>query len=182
LRKPIKYTVIAGIAASALALAGVADAAVSQHSNGPQGGCANGIYAGYCGTQVDTGTPALSLAAGQFGFTGRNIIATSHARGWSADFFWFAYQGGSNKIAEYAPGGVASNQVMAETGHGRIVLQRATGAPNQQWIATAVAGGFTWTNAATGDEIEANGNGAPVSAVSPPATPDSSQTWNFVTP
>jgi hypothetical protein len=98
----LAVTFLAGLTLISSASAGV-------FGSGPDG-CATGIYAGYCGTQRDDSTPyPLYLAA-----NGNTVIGTSNTRGFgSEDFFWFNYEGGTNDIAEWAPFGVASNEVMA---------------------------------------------------------------------
>jgi hypothetical protein len=163
----------------------MAGASVSQPTH--VDGCETGIYTGYCGTQVDAGSPALSIAVDWSGSRHANVIATSDPRGGSADWFWFRYNGGPNSIAEYAPHGVASNLVMAQVGDD-IVLQRANGNLNQQWLFTCdtvcsppYTG--TWTNLATGDIIEATSDGGPVIPVPvPTGTPTTADRWTFVTP
>jgi hypothetical protein len=139
--------------------------------------CATGIYAGYCGTQQDSSTVPLNLAA-----LGNTIIGTS-SKGFagSEDFFWFQYEGGSNDIAEWAPNGVASNEVMAVVkawnGPGyQVVLQPATGAANQQWFYSAPG----WTNiAAPGLVLQTNGNNRPVTMVPGPASAPN-QSFTFI--
>ena len=184
----LKRTAIAAAAAgaaAALTAAGMASASVSQVAP-PVDGCETGIYTGYCGTQVDAGTPALSIAVNFFGGPHGDVIATSDPFRKTADWFWFRYNGGPNDIAEFAPGGVASNLVMAQVG-AYIVLQKANGDLNQQWNFTCTAacpGSFpgTWTNVATGDIIKATSDGGPVIPVPAPVTPNAAETWNFVTP
>jgi hypothetical protein len=178
------FAAAAAGAAAALTAAGLAGASVSQ----PTGfdGCETGIYTGYCGTQVDQGSPALSIAVDVRGERTK-VIATSDPRGGSADWFWFRYNGGANNIAEFAPHGVASNFVMAQVGDD-IVLQKATGELNQQWHFTCDAVcNFpytgTWTNLATGDIIASTSDGGPVIPVpAPSGTPTTSERWTFVTP
>jgi hypothetical protein len=165
-----------GVVAAA-AGTGLADATVAAPQVSTK--CATGVYAGYCGTQVNSGVPALSIAVSGLG----KVIATSHVHGAKGDWFWFAYNGGSTKIAEYAPNGVASNLVMAQVGN-HIVLQRATGAANQQWTFTCAAScgpiyTGTWTNLSSGDVISANGDGGRVVPESPSATPTSDENWTF---
>ena len=62
----------------------------------------------------------------------------------------------NDKYAEFAPGGVASNRVMAEVNR-HVVLVPATGAPNQKWVFNGT--GSSWTNVATGDVLRELGPG-----------------------
>ena len=145
--------------------------------------CATGVYIGYCGTQQDASTSPLNLAA-----IGNIIIGTSSTRTFgSEDFFWFAYDGGNNKIAEYAPNGVASNLAMAvvpqrfgyrgTNTYYAVILQPATGAPNQQWTYN----GTGWTNVAEPALVlQTNGNNSPVTMVLAPVTATPNQTFTFI--
>jgi hypothetical protein len=103
------------------------------------------------------------------------IVGTRQPQASNAEFFWFA-DGSHNKYAEFAPGGVASNKVMAEVRH-QVVLAPASGADNQKWLFD----GNGWKNVATGDVLKATTNGGPVLAVNGPSS-GSSETWTFVTP
>jgi hypothetical protein len=176
-----------GLAVTVLAgLATIISTASAGMFGSPPDGCANGIYQQYCGTQVD-GT-GLALAA-----RGNTIVGTSNpGYGGSEDFFWFLYYGSPNygnsttntKIAEFAPGGVASNEVMTlvneNWGHNSqyaVVLEPATGAANQQWV---FSGGY-WTNQnAPGLVLQTNGNNSPVSMVPIPGSQGLNQefTWS----
>jgi hypothetical protein len=174
----LAVAVLAGLTLISTASAGV-------FSSGPDG-CATGIYAGYCGTQKDASTVPLYLAA-----NGNTVIGTSSTRGFgSEDFFWFNYEGGTNDIAEWAPFGIASNEVMAVvpvqqhswyihdapvTSYA-VVLQPGTGATNQQWTYN----GTGWTNVASGPDLvlQTNGDNNPVTMAPVTATPN--QTFTFV--
>jgi hypothetical protein len=169
-------------AAIVVTAAGIAGASAAKPTS-PPNECATGIYAGYCGTQVDSGTPALSISVDRFG----QVVAASRPRPHSADWFWFSFEGGANDIAEFAPGGVASNLVMAQVGS-RIVLQKGSGDTDQQWVFKCYTGctsgpyAGTWTNIASGDVIAATTNGGRLRAVSLSGTPGSNETWAFQTP
>jgi hypothetical protein len=171
-------TALAGLTVISTASAGV-------FGSSPDG-CTTGIYAGYSGTQQDGSTVPLYLAA-----VGNSIVGTSSTRTFGAeDFFWFNYEGGTNDIAEWAPFGVASNEVMAvvpqplrphytynaPTTSYAVVLQQASGATNQQWTYN----GTGWTNVATGPDLvlQTNGNNNPVTMAPVTATPN--QTFSFV--
>ena len=173
---------VAAGAAIVVTAAGIAGAAAARPSDSVDE-CATGIYAGYCGTQVDSGSPALSITVGRWG----RIVATSHPRRGAADWFWFRYEGGANNIAEFAPNGVTSNLVMAQVGS-RIELQRANGDTGQQWLFTCYSGCTsgpyvgTWTNIASGDIIAATTDGGELQAVSLTGSPASNETWVFQTP
>jgi len=138
------------------------------------GNCADGIYAGYCGTQV-SGTD-LYIAVG----FGGQIIGTATPLAANAEFFWFAdaspAAANNDKYAEFAPYGIASNRVMADVDH-HIVLATATGAADQKWVYN----GTGWTNVGTGDVLRSTYNGGPIVAVSY-QNDSPSETWTFVTP
>jgi hypothetical protein len=137
--------------------------------------CAHGIYAGYCGTQR-SGTN-LYIAVGRH----NAIIGTNRPQASNAEFFWFADASssatGNDKYAEFAPGGVASNLVMADVGHHQVALVRASGARNQKWIFD----GTGWKNVQTNDVLRATFPNGPVTAV-PGTSSGPSETWTFVTP
>ena len=165
--------IIATVAAAIAVLGGAAASAsaASAHPAHPAhvNACATGIYTGYCGTQVDGN--GLSLIAGLSG----SIFASRHPFA-NGNFFWFAYDGGGNKIAEWAPDGVASGLVMAGYGS-HVVLEQGTGALNEQWIFEDGA----WANAANGKILETHGYG-PVTEVTPPVSLSPSETFTFVIP
>ena len=176
-RKIFSLTAIAAASATlAIGIAGAASASESMpHSAGGYGteNCADGIYAGYCGTQV-SGTD-LYIAVG----FGGQVIGTTNPRADNAEFFWFS--GGTastsnDDYAEFAPAGIASNKVMADVNH-HIVLATASGAADQQWFYN----GTGWTNTGTGDVLKSTYNGGPIVAASPPSA-GASETWTFVTP
>lgn len=165
-------------AALAVGIAGVANASESMlHSPGGSSteNCADGIYAGYCGTQV-SGTD-LYIAVG----FGNQIIGTTSPRANNAEFFWFsdgsASAANNDKYAEFAPGGIASNKVIADVNH-HIVLAKASGAADQKWYFN----GTGWTNVGTGDVLESTYNGGPIVAASTQSTTNPSETWTFVVP
>ncbi len=139
--------------------------------------CANGIYAGYCGTQESGASLYIAVGWGRHGY---QVIGTKNPQASNAEFFWFADASASaannDKYAEFAPDGIASNLVMAEVNH-VIVLTQATGAANQKWVYD----GTGWENVATGDVLESTSNGGPIDAVTGPSS-GSSETWTFVIP
>ncbi|HEY1920851.1 MAG TPA: hypothetical protein VGH27_35225 [Streptosporangiaceae bacterium] len=174
-RKAAALTAAATVAAGlAVGIAGAADASSGAPAfGGGTGNCAHGLYAGYCGTQ-ESGT-GLYIAADWQG----RIIGTRTPQASNAEFFWFAdgtTAGSHNKYAEFAPGGVASNKVMAEV-RGRVVLAPANGANTQKWLFD----GTGWENVGTGDVLKSTSNGGPVLAVNGPSS-GQSETWTFVTP
>jgi hypothetical protein len=169
------------VPASAGLTAGVASAASagSAGSHHPTFGgstynCSHGIYAGYCGTQESS--TGLYIAVDWE----HQVIGTRHPQAYNAEFFWFAdaspSHANNDKYAEFAPHGVASNQVMAEE-HGHIVLAAASGAENQKWVYD----GTGWKNVATGDVLEATDDGGAILAVNGPSS-GSKETWTFRTP
>jgi hypothetical protein len=176
-KKAVVFTVTAAASAGlAVSLAGAANAS-SQAPARPGGGtsnCANGIYAGYCGTQESKTN--LYMAVGR----GGSIVGTRNPQSTNAEFIWFAdgssHAANNDKYAEFAPGGVPSNTVMAEVRH-QVVLVTASGAADEKWVFD----GTGWYNVATHDVLEATTNGGPVLAVHGPST-GLSETWTFVTP
>jgi hypothetical protein len=139
--------------------------------------CANGIYAGYCGTQKSNS--GLYIAVG----FGGQIIGTSHPLAEDAEFFWFADGSGSaannDKYAVFAPDGIASNKVMADVNH-HIVLATASGNADQKWVFNGNVPGW-WTNVGTGDVLKATFDGGPIITVRSESS-ISSELWTFVTP
>ena len=185
--KVIRRLAILAAAGAAMATLGTGVASASAltpaTSAAPQNlfntNCADGIYSGYCGTQVSEN--GVSLTA-----SGSSILGLDNPSDGSgnADFFWFRYQGGASSIAEFAPEGVASNKVMADQ-NGHLRLETATGLPAEQWTPcyhSHGGGGFTWTNVQTGRILQENGAGSYVTVVTAPIHPDSSELFNFVTP
>jgi hypothetical protein len=179
----LKIGLAVGVLATATAISTASAGVFGSSTNA----CATGIYEGYCGTQQDESTPTpLYLAANSDG----TIIGTSstHSNG-SEDFFWFNFDGGPNDIAEWAPFGIASNEVMTVVavpprGHDHsttttyeVVLEPGTGAANQQWTYNLTG----WTNAAQPTLVlQTNGNGNPVTMVPAPTVATPNQTFNFV--
>ena len=177
LSKKVAVVTAATVASAGLAvgLAGTAGASSRTPAAPSSSNCAHGIYAGYCGTQK-SGT-GLSMAVGRHNI----IVGTRHPQPSNAEFFWFAdassQAANNDKYAEFAPGGVASNLVMADVGHHQVALVRASGARNQKWVFD----GTGWKNVQTGNVLTSTLNGGPVLAVGG-ASHGPSETWTFVTP
>jgi hypothetical protein len=150
------------LAASAGASSGSPVVAGKDHVNA---GCTNGVYSGYCGTQKNVS----------------DNLAFSY-KGYS-DWFTFGYQGGDEKIFEFASLGVARNICITDpssTPGTSLVLTSCTGAANQRFTATpGTNGGFTWTNVATGLVVQDNGSNQPLTAQTADGGAD--QEWNFTT-
>jgi hypothetical protein len=165
-------------AAVAVTLSGIFAAAGTASASTP--GCTEGVYAGYCGTQGDAETSALVFDVyRQAAKPGNKIIGYANSDSDPAtDFYTFAYQGGSEKIFEYAPNGIASNLCISEpASHSGLVLRVCNGSRWQQFEATAVATGFTWTDKATGDLVEAAGARVQLAGVSVTATLNATLEW-----
>jgi hypothetical protein len=148
----------------------------------PTAGCAHGIYTGYCGIQTDGAGFTLYVAQPANGarVTGQPDTGTLASAKTGFDFYWFAYDGGSTKVAEYAPGGVASNLCLTEQEAGAILtVDTCTGSQTQQWTAGSAAdGGYSWASAATGDLIHASPLGSHYAA-GLPAPSNLNGTWTF---
>lgn len=135
-------------AAASTAVGGIAVAGAASASTP---GCATGTYASYCGTETDHEPAPLSFdvykqqTADDTPIIGYPDSSTDPA----TDFFTFGYQGGSNKIFEYAPNGVASNMCITVKGYGtagKLVLESCGGWTWQQFTATPAATGYNWAN------------------------------------
>jgi hypothetical protein len=171
--------VLAVAAAAALSVAAVATAA-PHHQSSDQ--CGSGIYAGYTGTQENGNDQSVVVQ-------NSTPVASSHSRGSDDCFFWFAYDGGQNKIAEYAPDGVASNLVLSvqdRWGFGKnnrgsaeeVVLQKADGSLDQQWNYNTADNG-TWTNEGTNLVLTVGRNGQLELATPPTGTVPPQEDWTF---
>jgi hypothetical protein len=150
----MRKRIIAFAAAAALAASAGAYAAIPAGAS--TSGCTQGVYEGYCGTQVSA--EAVPLAWDVYrtiAKPGNKIIAYPDDAGDKAtDFYWFAFDGGSAKVAEYAPDGIASNLCVTVPSRGAgLVLETCTGNANQQFTAAEEGSGYTWTNSATGDIV-----------------------------
>ena len=123
--------------------------------------CTNGVYSEYCGNEQNWGDE-LGFYVG------------------SSSWFVFAYKGEhAHKVFESAPGGVASNQCLTDTGS-RLYLSRCTGAESQLFEAQEISEEhFAWQNAATGLYIQDNGKYKPLTAK--PADEEANQEWHFIT-
>ena len=169
--------------ASALAAAVLAVLAVAVPAGASTSGCTGGVYSGYCGTQVSAeATPLAWDVYQQKAKAGNKIIAYPDSSGDKAtDFFFFRYQGGSSDVAEYAPGGVASNLCVTEPGHDTgLVLAVCSGSANQRFTAAEAATGFTWENAATGDIVtDPGGLRSQLAGVAAPETLTAADEWTF---
>lgn len=167
----VSWVVLLG-AVLAVAVAGPARASTP--------GCTGGVYAGYCGTQTDGEPVALSFDVyQQHAKAGNKIIGYPDSSGDRAvDFFTFAYDGGKAKIFEYAPDGVASNLCITEpAAHTGLVLAVCSGSAHEQFTATEVTGGYTWTDDATGDLVSATGLRGQLAGVTAPGTLTAADVW-----
>jgi hypothetical protein len=164
-------------AVASLALSGGAASASAVPQITP--GCSHGTLAGSCGTQVTSSSPALGLAV-TAARVGQPVIGKSDLTTSATDWFWHTAPSG-NKIATFAPGGRRGTLCMRQAGVGApITLGTCNGRAFQQWIFSDSGAGApgtftgTWTNAATGDSIEATTQGRaviPVTITDPAAAP-----------
>ena len=169
--------------AAALLLGALAVLAGAVPAGASTGGCTQGVYSGYCGTQVSAeATPLAWDVFRQHAAAGNKIIAYPNTNSDKAtDFFWFAYKGGASDIAEYAPAGVASNLCVTEPSKGAgLVLAVCTGNANQQFTSAEATTGFTWTNKATGDIMtDPAGLRSQITGIAAPATLSGADEWAF---
>lgn len=176
--KKVLALTVAALASAGLAV-GTGGAASASFRTPVFGGstqnCANGIYAGYCGTQVSV--TGLSIAVG----FGGEIIGTKNPLAEDAEWVWFAIgtNSSNDKYAEFAPDGIASNKVMADIKH-HIVLVTATGASNELWTFDSNSEPGYWKNVQTGDVLRATADGGPIVVGSENGSP--SEKWTFETP
>jgi hypothetical protein len=182
-----RITVIAGLVlapVAALAVA-VSPAGAAVATPVPTAGCHAGVYAGYCGIQTNGNGRSLKVVddSTKPGTLIRGLPDNRPDRGF--DFYWFAYQGGTAKIAEYAPRGVASDECMTEIPHAVIpqtlrprylTLEPCTGNLDQQWTFN----GYGWANGQTGDVITIAQDAAHLAiGQAPQAVPTKAETWSF---
>jgi hypothetical protein len=147
----LKHLTIVAVATVAIAGVGAVTAVAASATPPPygygSGSCNNSIYAGYVNTQTDGYGASIVVQNGQ---------AVASKRGGDSCFFWFAYEGGSNKIAEYAPGGITSNEVLGvqQSRHHDNPLQvgLVPATAQAQWLFTLVSGSATgtWTYEGSG--------------------------------
>jgi hypothetical protein len=182
-------TSIKTLATAAAAIAATAGFAVTAQASTT--GCTGGVYSGYCGTQKSAETTSMAWNVyQQTAKAGTKIIAYTPGSYQAEDFFTFAYQGGSTKVFEYAPNGVASNLCISEpAAHAGLELRVCNGSRWQQEQATAAATvtvngqdvqTFTWTNVATGDTItDPAGLRSQLAGIDAPATPIAASEFYF---
>jgi hypothetical protein len=155
------------------------DAAIAVHSPFipvPTSSCATGVYTGYCGVQTNGNGRSLKVVADQDapGARLRGLPDTRPDRGF--DFYWFAYDGGGAKIAEYAPRGIASGLCMTETQDTReVILWQCTGALDQQWTFN----GYGWANGLSGDVLTVGGAPSHLVGGVTPGVATKAETWTF---
>jgi hypothetical protein len=171
-----KVGVVVAIAAAVVALSGTAASASVAHVSYGGDACATGITSEYCGAQVNAWDAAITVGYGYgYGYGhGQPLFARQYVDGNpSQQFFWLQYQGGSDDVAVYAPGGVVSNEIMAQVGN-RIELVNAptTVTDNDLWSFND----GDWDNVASGDAIGV-WHGLLV-----PVTGPTSNNWTFFTP
>jgi hypothetical protein len=175
-KKVVVFTAVAAASAGvAVSLAGSAGASTRTAAPGgpPFNNCADGIYANYCGTQESATN--LYIGAGPR----EQVIGVRHPQPASTQFVWIADAGihaaNNDKFAVYAPGGIPTNLAITED-HGHVVLEPASGAPNQKWVYNANDG---WSNVLTGDVLKTTMDGGPILAVHGPSS-GPSETFHWV--
>jgi hypothetical protein len=171
-----KIGVVVAVTVGIVALTGTAASASVTHVNYGGDACATGITSEYCGAQVNAWNAAITVGRGRqyYSGLGQALFASQYFSGDpSQQFFWLQYQGGSDDVAIYAPGGVVSNEIIAQVGN-RIELVNAptTVTANDLWSFNS----GDWDNVASGDAIGVS-HGLIV-----PVTGPTSNNWTFVTP
>ncbi len=184
MRRHVLVTVVLALAGvltfTAPALASPAQSARSVPRSTPN--CTRGVYTGYCGTQTDLETPPMSMVSGGPPAQNRFVYAKPNSTTSPlTDFFWFQYNMGTSYIAEFAPDGVASNYCVAQVSYlSGLKLRRCNGSEFQRWIPIPVTGGNVWTNMATGNIIQSNGEDMQLRGVEPLPVTLPYQIWHFV--
>lgn len=150
-------------------------------------GCTAGAFAGYCGTQTDAESPAMSWDVfQQRAVAGNKIIAYPDSDNDRAVDF-VAIQPGTGpdsnaKFFVYSPNGQISNLCISEPSQGAgLVLRPCNGSSFQVFTAKPVGdtGLDEWVNKATGDVVLANGIRSQLTGEAPPSAPSSGVEWGF---
>lgn len=136
---------------------GLAFGLINADANASTASCTTGTYAGYCGTQVSATGGSVNVKGG-IPASNVPVIAFTNDNSAGNDFFWFAYKGGTSKIAEAAPNGVNSNYCMSDPNlpdvpH-LIVMRTCNGSAFQRWTFNGTG---AWINAASGLALTDNG-------------------------
>lgn len=176
---------IASLAMAAVTLGGLGTVGLTGVASATTTGCTGGTYAGYCGTQTNAQNTPLSFDVYQQKAANfQPIIGYENSSGDPAtDFFTFAYAGGTSKIFEYAPDGVASNYCITVDTGGKLGLRPCGGYTWQRFTATATGGAngqSTWTNVQDGLLITSHGNVSQLTVHK--SNSKVNQEWTFETP
>ena len=173
------------LAAIALPVTIAALVLTAQGAQASTPGCTHGPFFGYCGTQVDNGTPLLVIdSSRQSAATDNPVIGwTNSTTDPATDWFQLAFAG-ENSLGVmffFAPNGVLSGMCMSDPGDGHVRLRGCNGSNWQRWIAAPVgsAGFFTWTNRATHRILQSGAKGAQLVTVAPSSGVSGNQMWKF---
>jgi hypothetical protein len=179
LRKIITAALVAALGI-VLALAGVKPAAASTP------GCTAGAFAGYCGTQTDQETPAMSWDVyRQAVKVNQPLIAYPNSDSDPAVDFAALAPGTGNvegaKMFIYTPRGAITDLCITEPFQGaQLLLRVCNGSAWQVFTAKQVSGNlYEWVNQATGDVVSADGIRSPLTGVPPPSTPGPAVEWTL---
>lgn len=175
---------IASLAMAAVTLGGLGTVGLTGVASATTTGCTGGTYAGYCGAQTNSAATPLSFDVYQQKAANfQPVVGYVNSTGDPAtDFFTFAYQGGSSKIFEYAPNGVASNYCITVDTGGKLGLRPCGGYTWQRFTAVADSSGtaYGWQNVQDGLFIASHGNAQQLTVAKSNSKPN--QEWTFETP
>jgi hypothetical protein len=187
----VKRTLAAG--ATAVAALGMTAVGFAGSAGASTTGCAHynaGHEMQYCGTNVSQQKPALSWdVSGGRATAGNKVIAWPNSKtDVATDFSMFQDQFETppgdiwpdmSVSFEYAPNGKPSGLVVTEPApHAALVLERATGAHNQQF---AQVTSDTLVNVATGDIVSVpGGKGSAIQGIAVPKILTGAQKFHFI--
>jgi|SRR5579872_372721 len=175
------------IGSAGLTLAAGISVAVWSDAKASTPGCTTGAWAGYCGTQTDAESPAMSWDVyKQRAAVGNKLIAWPDSDTDRAVDFVAVKPGtnsdGNAKFFVYAPDGQVTNLCVSEPSpRAGLVLAQCNGSAFQVFTAVPIAGTdlFEWVNKASGDVVAAVGIRSQLTGEAPPSTPGPGVEWSF---
>lgn len=179
------------ITAALFATAAFVSAGVAGPASASTSACRGGPYTGICGAMVDHENFPLAFASrGQSTANNTPIIGYPNLNGDAgSDFVVLPYRGGPNVMFIFAPYGRITNMCVANPAGGfsgnpggpfGLVLRSCNGSVFQRFNQRPVGqGAVVLVSVADGRIVAANGQGASLTAVPPPATLTSADVWSF---